>query len=209
MTLATTLGIIRRHKGALHIDNDGTKGVTFRALFPRWILATAPAVVDTVRKGDASTATVLVVDDEAMVVTVAKEMLSDQGLRVLTAYDGEQAVSIARQHIAEIDAVVLDATMSEMSGEDTFRALRDICDDLPVVFCSGQRISYCLNLLEGKELTDFVPKPFKSSVLYQAVADLVERRNSQRRAAKNGRHSLDVAPDKSSLEDTPPKATDS
>ncbi len=180
IALTSALGIIKRHGGALHIDIDPVTGSAFRAIFPRRVLATAPAVSDVIRDDDVSTGTVLVVDDEPMVVSVAKEMLSAQGLRVLTAYDGEHGLAIARQYVDEIDAVVLDATMGDLSGDDTFQALRDIRDDLPVIFCSGRAETYCLNLLEGRELTGFVSKPFKSSVLFEAVQTLMGLREHRR-----------------------------
>ncbi len=197
MGLASAFGIIKRHGGALHLDNNPVTGSTFRALLPRRILATAPAASDVVRdEEDSSTGIVLVVDDEPMVVSVAKEMLSGRGLRVLTAYDGEHGVSIARQHIKEIDVVVLDATMADLSAEDTFRALRALRGDLPVIFCSGQPEAYCLNLVEGRELTGFVSKPFQSSDLYDAVQDLMDLRERAPSAPNSDHESEDLAPDK-------------
>ncbi len=203
MGLTSALGNIKRHGGALHIDNDPLKGPTLRALFPRRILATASAVSDATIHERSSTGTVLVVDDEPMVVSVAEEMLSGQGLHVLTAYSGEHGLSIARQNIDEIDAVVLDATMDDLSGEDTFQALRKMRDDLPVIFCSGQPETYCLNLVEGRELTGFVSKPFKSSVLYETVQNLIELREQHKEVAVDDNRSAGASMDKSMRGETP------
>lgn len=206
--LATALGMIKRHNGALHLGNDPVAGSTFRAFFPRRILATAPAVSDAIPEKDVPAGTVLVVDDEPMVVSLAKRMLSEQGLRVLTACNGEQGVSIARQHVGDIDAVVLDATMPEMSGEETFHALREVCDDLPVIFCSGRQATYCLDLVEEKNLTAFVSKPFKAATLYEAVENLIETRESRREGANSGHEPSDLAQDMRLQDESPHTRSD-
>jgi CheY-like chemotaxis protein len=98
-----------------------------------------------------------VVDDEEMVREVVRHMLKKVGFSVMTAADGHEAVELYRQHSSEIVCVILDLTMPQMGGEETFRELRRIRDDVPVIVCA--------------RALGFIEKPFQSMQLVRKLRE--------------------------------------
>jgi two-component system cell cycle sensor histidine kinase/response regulator CckA len=159
--LAAVLGIIRGHRGTIRIDSEPGQGTTFRVLFPAFrqpLAALAlPDKKATVWQG---TGTVLVVDDEEWVRTLARKMLERLGFTVLTAAHGREAVEIYRAHAAWITAVLLDLTMPQMDGAETFHELKLVRDDVRVIISSGYGEQHALTLFAGMGLAGFVAKPY-------------------------------------------------
>jgi PAS domain S-box-containing protein len=118
--------------------------------------------------------TVLVVDDERAVRTVAGRMLTRGGFDVLTADGGEEAVHLYAENRETICAVVLDATMPNMDGEATYHALRMIRHSVPIVLCTGHSEWDAANILEGKTKVSFLPKPFTLATLTSSVRTALE-----------------------------------
>lgn len=81
--------------------------------------------------------TILVVDDETVVRDVAVKMLQRNGYRALEAADGAEALRVFEDKHSEISAVLMDLVMPVMSGEEAFRAIREIDAKVPVIFSSG------------------------------------------------------------------------
>ena len=112
---------------------------------------------------------ILLVDDEELLLDVAKEMLVRVGFRVLTAQNGEEALEIFEQHLAEIDGVVLDVVMPGIDGIETFRQLRRIRPDLPIVLSSGYSRSRVPGELLSSGRATFLGKPYTLAQLDSAV----------------------------------------
>ena len=122
--LAAALGIIRSHRGAIHVRSEPGRGTTIRVLFPvsRKTPDAAPARADDHRPWQ-QVATVLVVDDDQSVRAFCSATFKRAGLEVVTAEDGLEAVRVYGDRGAKIDLVLLDLTMPRMSGVETLDAL--------------------------------------------------------------------------------------
>jgi PAS domain S-box-containing protein len=159
--LAALLGIVRGHHGTLAVNSQPGEGSCFTIYFPA-LTATGPGIA--ALPGDVATAsprgTVLVVDDEEAVLEVSARMLESDGIRVLTACDGEQGVEMFRRHARDIAVVLLDLTMPVMSGEQAFHAIRAIRDDIPVLLSSGFSETEAVSRLSEYGLAGFVRKPY-------------------------------------------------
>jgi signal transduction histidine kinase/CheY-like chemotaxis protein len=136
--LAVVHGIVRGHRGAVTITSELDRGTTFRVYLPAVApVAVAPRAAALDDAAWRSTATVLLVDDEANVRRAFARILLGFGLVVLTAADGVEAVEVFREASAGIDLVLLDLTMPRMGGVAAARAIHALRADVPIVLVTG------------------------------------------------------------------------
>ena len=134
--LTAVYGCVREHNGAVTVESVEGKGTTFRFFFPRQ----EETALDGERDGSDRIKTgkgerILVVDDEEIMRGVAKDMLSRLGYEPDTASDGVEALKKFRER--KYDLVILDVIMPNMSGAETFSALKLVNHDVKVIFCAG------------------------------------------------------------------------
>ena len=167
--LASVIGIVRAHKGALHVTSVVDHGTTFTILFP---LITAALPVADERKPVSFVGAgelVLVIDDEEPVCASIAMILREAGLAVLTANDGVTGLRLFREHRHTLKLVLLDLAMPGMSGEEVFHQLMAIDARIPVVLISGYSESDVIERFVNKRLAGFVQKPCATDVLLQHV----------------------------------------
>ena len=159
--LAAVLGIVRGHRGALKVYTEPGRGTSFKLLLP---CVDGLAENTGVAAGHAprwtGEGTVLIVDDEETVRTVASRMLKAHGFEVVLAADGREALARFREQAGRFRLVLLDLTMPHLNGEETFRELRQIQPDARVLLMSGFNEQEAINRFTGKGLAGFVQKPF-------------------------------------------------
>jgi len=159
--LAAVLGIVRAHHGAIGVESAPGWGTTFRLVLPA-VEGTErpehePAADDVAWRGEG---TILIVDDETGVLSLAREMAEIAGYEVLVAADGRAAVERFRPRAAEIACVVLDLTMPGMDGRETLEQLRRIRSDVRVIFSSGYGDQATLESLSSLGIAGFIKKPY-------------------------------------------------
>jgi CheY-like chemotaxis protein len=171
--LAAVIGIVRGHRGAVSVSSTVGKGSTFRVYLPT-------AVHGAVQPRRPATPaynfgkTILIVDDEEVVLNVGRHGLERAGYNVLTASSGADAVEIFRERHEEIGLVILDMTMPRMSGEETFRALRDIQGDARIIVSSGYSRSDAALRFDAESIEDFLQKPYRTNELVAMVTKVIE-----------------------------------
>ncbi|MFZ1641807.1 MAG: ATP-binding protein [Candidatus Contendobacter sp.] len=169
--LSAVLGIVRGHQGALKVYSEPGGGTTFKVLFPAAKQeTTAVARLDAVNLADWKGAgTILLVDDEESVRILGVRMLERLGFQVLTAVDGREALEIYRARRGEIVLVLLDLTMPDLDGEETFRELRWLDPKVRVVMSSGYTESEITPRFAGQQLTGFLQKPYTMTALMDCL----------------------------------------
>jgi PAS domain S-box-containing protein len=180
--LSMAQDIVREHGGWIEFESAEGKGTEFRVFLPR---ASDPENIDDelpdmdprqYQGAAGQRGTILVVDDEAPVRSIAVNMLNFLGYRVLEAGDGQQALDIILRSGEKIDALLLDIYMPKLSGRDTFKQLRAAGNDIPVVVCSGFVIDpdEFTILGEGRcPPVDIMLKPYALEALSRSMAKAV------------------------------------
>jgi CheY-like chemotaxis protein len=166
--MSAVLGIVRGHKGAINVYSEEDKGTTFKILLPA--SGKPVEIFNHDRQTDDwhGSGTVLLVDDEETVRGIGKEMLHELGFTTITASDGKEAIDIFKQ-TPDITFVLLDLTMPHMDGDQCFRELRQLKPDVKVIMSSGFSEYEVTQKFSGKGLAGFIQKPYKLSVLKQAI----------------------------------------
>jgi len=172
--LAAALGVVRGHGGTLKVYTEEGRGTSVKVLFPEAKSGLKSQGV-TKQSGPVKLAhgTILLVDDEKQIVDICGRMLEREGLRVLTAEDGQEGVDMFRQHGEEIELVILDMAMPRMDGAAAFREMRRIREDVPVILMSGYSRQGALASFQGKGLAGFLQKPFLQEDLLAEVGKVL------------------------------------
>lgn len=182
--LSTAQDIVRDHGGWVEFDSEVGRGSEFRVYLPRVLNPDqledeGPVDIGpTVSAPVGAQTTILVVDDEAPVRSIATNMLGFLGYRVLEAGDGQAALDMILRSGEKIDAVLLDIYMPKLSGRDTFKELRAVGNDIPVVVCSGFVIDpdEFMILSQGHPPpVDIMLKPYSLDGLSKALGKAVQK----------------------------------
>jgi two-component system, cell cycle sensor histidine kinase and response regulator CckA len=157
--LASAYGIIKNHGGAITVYSQVDKGTTFNIYLP----ASNMKVVPEKKQFQATltgSGTVLLVDDEQMILDVGREMLEKLGYYVLTADGGNAALEVYQQNRKRIDAVILDMIMPDMGGGDVYQRLKTLNPDIRVMLSSGYSINGMATDILNQGCNGFIQKPF-------------------------------------------------
>jgi two-component system, cell cycle sensor histidine kinase and response regulator CckA len=166
--LATVYGIIKGHGGMIDVSSEPGQGTTFDIYLP----ATEKTIIrseSAEKKVHRGTETILLVDDERMVLEVAREMLQFLGYRVHGAGSGQEAVAMYREKRNQISLVVLDMIMPGMSGSEAFDHLRGIDPGIKVLLSSGYSIDGEAQAIMNRGCNGFLQKPFQLEQLARKV----------------------------------------
>ena len=170
--MAAILGIVRGHKGAIKVYSEPGNGSTFKVYFPASVL---PAEQRETATGDddwRGEGTILLVDDEETIRSVASEMLREMGFNVLTAVDGKEALQLYQSRKDEIALVLMDLNMPRLNGEEAFHEMRRMNAKVRVILSSGFSEQEVTRKFLGQGLAGFVQKPYTLSTLREAMSRL-------------------------------------
>ena len=167
--LAAVQGTINDHGGLVTVDSEPGRGTVFRLYLPPTDSTSVPEEV-TAAAPRMGTGTVLLVDDEDVILHTTGRMLADLGYDVLTARGGHAAVELMKSRPGDIDLVILDMVMPGMDGAHTLAALRALRPDIRVILSSGFMRGYEAEDLMARGVLDFLQKPYRKAQLAEKVA---------------------------------------
>ena len=117
--------------------------------------------------------TLLLVDDEHAILDACSSMLKRLGYDVIVARGGKEAVDMYRQHQAQIDLVILDIIMPDLSGGEVFDRLLDINPRVKVLLSSGYSIEDQAAEIMRRGCDGFIQKPFQMEQLHRSIREIV------------------------------------
>ncbi|HUG45535.1 MAG TPA: response regulator [Sphingomicrobium sp.] len=174
--LSTVYGIVKQSGGFIFADSKVDEGTRFVIYLPvhRVEPETGKAIRGAMRKDHElwGSGTVLLVEDEPMVRTVAERALTRHGYKVITATNGEEALEVIERG-EEIALMISDVVMPGMDGPATVREARKFRPDLPILFMSGYAEEQLRKSIDLDKVA-FLPKPFSVQELAEAARRVIE-----------------------------------
>ncbi len=173
--LATVYGIVKQNNGFINVYSEPSLGTTFKLYLP-WYLgeearSPEPEAVKPVATGHE---TILLVEDEPMILEMTTVMLEQQGYTILPAVSPGEAIRLAREHAGEIHLLMTDVVMPEMNGRDLARNLLSLYPHLNRLFMSG----YTANVIAHHGVLDegvhFIQKPFTMQDLATKIRNVLQ-----------------------------------
>ena len=176
--LASVYGIVKGHKGIINVYSQVGHGTTFNVYFPASKKAAkrAEEMREEMREELVTgKETVLLVDDEDMIISVGTEMLQALGYNVVTASGGHEAIEVYRTRKREIDLVILDMIMPDLEGGKTLDALKEIDPGVKVILSSGYSLNAEAEAIMQRGCEAFMQKPFNVYALSHTIRDVIDR----------------------------------
>jgi two-component system, cell cycle sensor histidine kinase and response regulator CckA len=178
--LATVYGIVVQSGGYIWVDSEAGKGTAFKICFPRVDPeAESVAPPERSRERQEGSETILLVEDEQAVRTVATRVLRNQGYFVLPACNGEEALSLAEQVSGAIDLVITDVIMPDMAGPAMVREILEKWPGIGIVYMSGYAQNDKIRAEMADRDTSFLQKPFSADSLLLTVREVLDQAHRQ------------------------------
>ena len=175
MGMAAVYGIVRNHDGWIYVESELGKGTTVQIYLPaieieveKPIKAKAEVVT--------GSGTILMIEDEDVVIEVTQAMLEMLGYLVMVAKTGKDAIHIAETFDGQIDLALLDIKLPDMEGGKVYPLIMEARPNLKVIVFSGYSIDGPARKILDAGAQDFIQKPFSIATLSEKLKEVLEDR---------------------------------
>ena len=172
--LASAYGIIKNHDGLIDVHSTKGKGTTFSIYLPvgEKDVAEIKNLDKEILRGRE---TILIVDDEDLIIEIGQKMLAKMGYRTLVAQGGQETIEVYRQHGDQIDLTILDMIMPDMNGQETYESLKKLNPAVKVLLSSGYSLNDQARKIMDLGCHGFIQKPFDVIQLSQKIREILDR----------------------------------
>lgn len=157
--LAMAYGIVKSHKGFIHVSSTPGRGTSFSVYLPVARLE-EDSEVQPETSDQMLRANILIVDDEELVAFMLAQHLQNLGCRTFNASNGQEALDILENHKHELDVAILDLNMPVMDGRETYEKMVELKPDIKVLISSGFTRNGSVEEILAKGAHGFIEKPF-------------------------------------------------
>ena len=173
--LSTVMAIVKSHEGTINVYSELGKGTTFKVYLPALESSPEKRKVQTQRvslpRGNGET--ILVVDDEASILTITCQTLLAFGYRVLKAADGAEAVALYARHEHEVAVVLTDMMMPVLDGCALIHALKRINPAVKIIAASGLNAEGNVAKVTEAGVNHFLTKPYTAGTLLKTLQEIL------------------------------------
>ncbi len=171
--LSSVYGIVRNHRGHIDVESKKGEGTTLSVYLP----AMEKEVVRDVERDEPESdtpETVLIIDDEKIILAIARQLLEKLGCRALTAASAQAGIDLLRQQRGRIDLIILDLVMPDMDGRQLYRELKRTDPAVKVLITSGYSVDRYARELMKDGVDGFLQKPFTMKTLSQKLRQVLD-----------------------------------
>jgi len=175
--LSSVYGIIKSHGGYVDVQSKKGQGTTFNLYLPasgNTLLENHKASSEIINGAK----TVLLADDEEMILDVGSQILETLGYSVMLARGGKETIDIYKDNIDTIDVIILDMIMPDMGGGETFDKLKEINTDVKVLLSSGYSIEGQAKEIMERGCDGFLQKPFRIDELSKKIGEIAAEKHT-------------------------------
>jgi two-component system cell cycle sensor histidine kinase/response regulator CckA len=173
--LSTIFGIVKQNNGFINAYSEPNHGTTFKIYFPRYQGATETPHERLQESQLTGTETVLIVEDEEEIITLAKIALERYGYKVLSAQSPSDALAICEKYGDKIDLLITDVILPEMNGKELKERIEVKYPGIKVLFMSGYPADIVAHRGVLEEGVEFLPKPFTQILLAKKIREVLSR----------------------------------
>lgn len=175
MGLAIVKGIVRSHDGFVRVESESGKGTVFHLYFPE-IFEPEVDEEKSDRVLEHGNETLLIIDDEQMIVDVNKMLFTQLGYKVVATIDPLEGLELFTSGAGAFDLVITDQTMPKLTGEELAQKMLELQPDIPIILCTG----YSAKMSEAKchemGIAKLVAKPVDTAYLTHLVRQIIDNR---------------------------------
>ena len=171
--LASAYGIIKNHNVIINVYSEKEHGASFKIYLPasKKQMIKEKARPESLEVG---TEMILLVDDEEMVADIGKDMLEKLGYKILVAAGGTEAIKIFNTSRDQVQLVILDMIMPDMSGGETFNRLKAIKPDVKILLSSGYSLNGRASQIMKRGCNGFIQKPFNLKQISRKIREILD-----------------------------------
>ena len=173
--LASAYGIIKNHGGIINVDSEKDKGTVFDIYLPaseKEVTMEEQKLAEEILRG---TESILLLDDEKMILDVGESILRQMGYEVMPVISGKDAIEAFRKNKDEIDLVILDMIMPDMGGGEVYDRIKEIKPHIKVLLSSGYSIDGQAAEILERGCDGFIQKPFDMKTLSHKIREILEK----------------------------------
>jgi CheY-like chemotaxis protein len=180
--LATVYGIVKQNNGFVNVYSEPGQGSAFKIYFPRYDSSEAEGKDENRNQSPRSSGeSVLVVEDDALLLDINTTMLEGLGYKVLAAVTPGEALRLAEEHAGAIDLLMTDVVMPEMNGRQLEKLIQNSNPGMICLFMSG----YTANVVSHNGVLDkdvnFIQKPFTLKDMAMKIREALDQRPEDKR----------------------------